>query len=144
LANTASAASTNHVTITLEAALTASLATTEYCEIIPNPYGNLTYGSNEYVSFGGIPAIVASPGKYFWLQTWGPTWIVPGGASSITSPGGTAKDRMCYFVGDGSINSGSRLTTDTDLRQPAGFIIQNDAGVGSGGGPPFVMLQITP
>lgn len=141
VSNTASATSTNHVTVTLDGALTADLTTGSYCEIIPCIYSGLELSGSaqSYVSFAGIPAAVATSGQYGWVQTWGPCWVVPGGGDA--SPGDSVNDRSVFFVGDGSVNGGTAVTIETGY-QLCGFIIQKDsAGVS---GPPFVMLQISP
>ena len=142
ISNTASAATTNHVTVTLDGALTANLTTGSYCEIIINPYTDLQTTTNEYAGVAGVPAAVATDDQYGWVQTWGPCWICPGGAGT---PGSTAMERTLYFVGDCSVNGDVGLaapTTEPERRQVAGFIIQLDSA--GAGGPPFVMLQISP
>ena len=142
VSNTASAASTNHVTVTLDQPLSVSLTTSHGFEVVPNIYSNVQVTTSEYSGVVGVPAAIATTGQYFWLQTWGPCWIVPGGPGT---PGSSAQERTVYFVGDGSVNGeiGAIGTyTECTKRQSAGFIIQKDsAGVG---GPPFVMLQISP
>jgi predicted RecA/RadA family phage recombinase len=142
VSNTASADSTNHVTVTLDSPLTAALTTSSYCEIIINPYHDLQTTTGEYNGVAGVPAAVATDDQYGWVQTWGPCWICPGGAGT---PGSTAMERTVYFVGDGSINGDVGFvdpTTEPERRQVAGFIIQQDSA--GSGGPPFVMLQISP
>lgn len=142
LSNTASAATTNHVTVTLDGPLSESLLTSDYVEIIKNEYANVDGGSNEFSSVAGVPAAVAVSGEYGWIQTWGPCWIVPGGSGT---PGSTAAERTVYFVGDGSINGDVGFvdpTTEPERRQVAGYIIQRDSS--GSGGPPFVMLQLVP
>jgi hypothetical protein len=141
VSNTASDGS-NHVTVTLDGPLTYTQTTSEYCEIIVNPYADLQQTTNEYAGVAGVPTAVATTGQYGWVQTWGPCWIRPGGAGT---PGSTQFERTVYFVGDGSINGDVGFvdpTVEPERRQVAGFIIQKDS-VGSGG-PPFVMLQISP
>jgi len=132
----------NHVYVYLDAPLTVALTTSYGFEIMPNPYLSVSVSSNEYSGVVGVPAATAATGKYVWLQTWGPLWIVPGGAGT---PGSTAAERTVYFVGDGAINGDVGFvdpTTEPERRQVAGFIIQRDSA--GSGGPPFVMLQIRP
>ena len=127
-------------TITLDGPI--HVAGTHYVEIIPSLYGDLQTVSTEFDGCAGVPAITTTNNKYFWVQTWGPCWIVPGGTGT---PGSTAMERAVYFVGDGSINGAVGLiseATEAHYRQYAGFIIQTDTS--GSGGPPFVMLQVSP
>lgn len=131
-----------HVYVYLDAPLTVALTTSEGFEIMPNPYANLSVSPNEYSGVMGVPAATAAASRYVWVQTWGPCWVVPGGTGT---PGSTAAERTVYFVGDGSINGDVGLadpTTEPERRQVAGYIIQRDSA--GAGGPPFVMLQISP
>jgi len=131
-----------HVVVTLDGPLHVALTTSEGIEIIPNIYSNLQTTYNEYSGVAGVPTVTTTTGKYFWVQTWGPCWIIPGGTGT---PGSTAFERTLYFVGDGSVNGGVGLVTgatEAHYRQSAGFIIQKDSA--GAGGPPFVMLQISP
>jgi hypothetical protein len=142
VSNTATDGDT-HVTIELDGPLHVALTTSEGVEIIPNIYSDLqTAGGQEYVSVAGVPAVTTTTGKYFWVQTWGPCWIVPGGAGT---PGSTAAERTVYFQGNGTIMGDVGLvdpTTEPERRQVAGFIIQKDTA--GSGGPPFIMLQVSP
>jgi len=151
LSNTASAANAdpNHMTITLDGPVGVAETTSAYVEVIINPYADLqTTTSQEYNGVAGVPAAPATTGQFGWVQTWGPCWITPNG-----TPGSLAHERTVYFVGDGTINSivtmadhtvagGDMSTSEVGNRQLAGFIIQQDTA--SAGGPPFVMLQISP
>uniref|UniRef100_A0A6M3LMU0 Tail protein n=1 Tax=viral metagenome TaxID=1070528 RepID=A0A6M3LMU0_9ZZZZ len=138
ISNTASSGTT--CTITLDGPI--HVAGTHSVEIIPSIYKNLQTVSTEFDGCAGVPAITTTTGKYFWVQTWGPCWIVPGGAGT---PGSTSKERAVYFVGDGSINGAVGLVseaTEAHYRQYAGYIIQTDSA--GSGGPPFIMLQVSP
>jgi len=142
VSNTAtSTAAASHVIVTLDRPLAVALTTGEGYEIFANPYASMnapgTTAENE--TFGGIPAAVATSGKYFWLQTWGPCFCVPGGADA--TPGYGPNAREVFFVGDGSVNTGDVLTYAGKAYQRAGVII--DKGV-SGSVAPLVMLQICP
>ncbi len=138
ISNTASSGTT--CTITLDGPI--AVAGTHAVEIIPSIYGNLEQAeSQEYDGVAGVPARTATTGQYFWVQTWGPCFIVPGGGT----PGSTVAERTVYFVGDGSINGDvgfAAPTTEPERRQVAGFIIQTDSS--GAGGPPFIMLQVSP
>ena len=139
ISNTASSGTT--CTITLDGPI--AVAGTLPVEIIPSIYGSIQRtGSQEYDGVAGVPAITATTGQYIWTQTWGPCWIVPGGAGT---PGSTAAERAVYFVGDGSINGAVGMAaeaTEAHYRQYAGYIIQTDTA--GSGGPPFIMLQVSP
>lgn len=143
VSNTASDATTTHVDFYLDRPLTVAVTTADYCEVMPNIYSQVACGaSNEYHGVVCVPAAIAATGEYFWGQTWGPCWICPGGAGT---PGSTAAERTVYFVGDGTINGDVGFgapTTEPERRQVAGFILQVDSS--GSGGPPFVMLQISP
>lgn len=143
VSNTASDGATTHVVVTLDGPLHVSLSTSEGVEIIPDIYSNLqTKGSQEYCGVAGVPAVTTTTGNYFWVQTWGPCWITPGGSGT---PGSTACERTVYFQGDGAIVGDVGFadpTTEPERRQVAGFIIQKDST--GAGGPPFVMLQVSP
>jgi hypothetical protein len=136
------------ITVFLDAPLTAAVtAGTTYIEIMPNPYKDM-YGnpsaaiSDGFMTFGGVPAVSAAASEYFWLQTWGPTWITPSGPPGAAhQPGYTARDRDVFFVGDGSIYGGEAATVEGGW-QRAGTIMQRDAATVVGS--PFVFLQINP
>jgi len=115
-------------------------ATTPFSEILLNPYRYLTRNVNGvYLSVMCVPAVNVDALEYFWGQTWGPCWLVPGGADA--TPGNTAEDRQVYFVGDGSTNGGKALSGAVEGEQKAGFII--DSTVGASNAAPFVMLQLS-
>jgi hypothetical protein len=133
-------------TIYLDAPTTAAITTATYCEIMPNPYLNMRLGgalagSLERNSFLGIPVVTAAAGQYFWLQTWGATWIVPSGTPGADQPGYASDDRDVFFVGDGSIYGGHAVTIESGY-QRCGTIMQCDPTAATAG-PPFVMLQIS-
>lgn len=127
------------LTLTLDAELTTAVTVgTTNIELIESPYYNLAADNagGEYVSFVGVPAVVASAGKYFWLQTWGPCWV--------TSDGNTcdsANDREIFFVANGSVVSGGTLTYAGSAYQRAGFALDM-SGSGSSNAP-MIMLQIS-
>lgn len=139
--NTAVASGGGTSVVYLDGPITTTLTTSSYCEIMPNPYLAMTPGGGgalEFETFLGVPAVGCTTGKYFWLQTWGPLWVTPGGA---TTPGDSANDRTVVFVGDGSLNGVAHVTLENGY-QVAGVIMQRDSN--GSGGPPFVMLQVSP
>lgn len=133
-----SAASTSTVTVYLDAPLaTAITADSTGVELLGNPYYDLRQAGTNYVSIAGLPAVKATVGQFFWVQTWGICWIAPGEAAV----GDTANERQVIFDASvGSLHEPSDATFGTDA-QHAGFIIQKDSA--GSGGPPFIMLQIS-
>lgn len=138
LANTAVASGGGTTRLLLDFPIANAITTSSYNEIVLNPYKYLTKGALEYHAFMCVPAVNASSGYFFWGQTWGPCFLVPGGGDA--TPGNTANDRTAFFVGDGSVNFGTALTVETGY-QKAGFCIDNTAGPVSA--LPLVMLQLS-
>jgi len=127
------------LTVDLDAPLvTAVTVGTTGIEAMGNPYGQLinTGGAGEYMAFLGIPAVGATAGQYFWLQTWGPVWIVSDG-NTCNSIG----DRTIYFMSNGSVKSGNDVTIESGY-QMAGFAMDRSGLAASNS--PMVMLQISP
>jgi hypothetical protein len=138
---TAGGSITGVVTLTLEEGLLGDFAENNWTEILPNPYADLQGApSNEKVSHAGIPGTEAKVNEYFWVQTWGPCWIEPGGGSP-GGVGGDVNERTVVFVGDGTVNALKDVWSTGSGHQIAGFIIENNT---DGTGPPLVMLQIRP
>lgn len=129
--------SESEMTVYLDRAITVVVTSTQYTEILPNPYRYLKHESSSHESHAGIPMSAATAGQYFWVQTWGPCWINP-----QSGVGGTSTERMVIFGPDGSLRNWSLNTTEDAGYQTAGFIINKDS-LGSDG-PPFIMLQISP
>jgi hypothetical protein len=91
------------------------------------------------VTFVGVPAVGATSGQYFWVQTWGPAWI-----TSNSNTCDSANDRNIFFVANGSVVSGGDITHTTDhpIFQQAGVAL--DMSGSSASNAPFVLLQIWP
>lgn len=125
------------ITVYLDAALTVDIASSTFCEVLGNLYGNVLGASThgEYISIVGVPTMPAAVNEYVWIQTWGVIWL----AGTIGIGHNTAYERQLVFVGGGAVES--HYAHVGDSAQNAGFIIQLDAG---GAGPPFIMLQISP
>lgn len=137
IGNTALADTGTSITVYLDAELTAVLTSGDQkAEVLGNIYSNVRRSSNTYSSVIGVPMRNATVGQYIWLQTWGPCWLSPDGTM-----GSAVEERMACFGGDGAIHPHT-TNVATKATQHAGFIIQRDS-VGSGG-PPFIMLQISP
>jgi len=139
-----------YVTITLDAPLTAAIKLSHSVEVLQNPYGNVRLmagpsggmAGTGFASVAGIPnvkTLVAN--QYIWIQTWGPIWINPHGDAGS---GVDQCERKLVFDAEGSVSVADEVShggitqTDGD-EQVAGFIIDRVAG-----GPPLIMLQISP
>ena len=152
VSNTVTSGST--FVVTLAEPLTVAVGSgSTYCEALQCPYANvrLTAGpsggdsGDDYSSVAGIPyAITAAVNTYLWIQTWGPIWINPHGASLADGVGGG--ERKLVFDVEGSICIEDDVAhgpgADGDEHQIAGFIIDRSASGVSG--PPLVMLTISP
>jgi len=141
--NTAVASGGGSTYLTLDGGITTAItAATTYIEVLLNPYGHLKQGNTAGLAMNVCVPItnVAAASTYFWGQTWGPIWLTPGGAWTSQ---GVANERLVVFVGDGSINGpgATGVTLETGF-QVAGYIMQKDTA--GSGGPPFVMLMISP
>lgn len=131
--------SSSELTIYLDRTLVVAVTSTQYTEVLPNPYryiGSALAGSKQRASWAGIPMSTPTAGKYFWVQTWGPCWVNPGGVGIGTG----AYEREAVFAGDGSI--APRDATTHIASQCAGFVIEFKTVAGDG--PPFINLQINP
>jgi hypothetical protein len=129
------------VNVFLDAPLiTAVTVGTTNLETLLNPYANVKgdQAGGAYVSFLGVPAVRATVGQYFWLQTWGPVWI-----TSDDTTGAAANGREIYFVNNGSVVSSDKLVDGATnvLYQRAGVAI--DASSTGASNAPIVMLQIS-
>lgn len=148
LSNTAT--SGGNIILTLDGALTSVAASGTYTEVLKNPYGNVAlcagpsggHTGDGFSSVAGVPVCLTTvENSYLWIQTWGPTWINPHGDAAT---GVSQCERKLVFDAEGSVcvadqvSHGGITGTDGD-EQVAGFIIERVAG-----GPPFVMLQISP
>lgn len=137
IGNTAAASSS--ITITLDGPLvTAVTLSTSAFEVLGNPYNGVQYTNNTYSSVMGVAMVEATTGQYLWIQTWGPICTTPG--SATPAPGADAEERAVQFDGEGSLICYADGSSKD--RQEAGFIIQQDSA--AAGGPPFIMLQISP
>lgn len=125
--------------IYLDAPLTTAVTVgTTNIELIANPYYGLIGdgGGGDYVTWMGIPAVGATVGQYFWVQTKGPCWV--------TSDGNTcdsAGDRTLVFVGNGSVVSSNDITVESGI-QIAGKAI--DASSNTASNAPFINLELEP
>lgn len=127
----------SELTIYLDRELTTVVTSTQYTEVLFNPYRYLGRDTSGWNSVAGVPMSTPAAGEYFWIQTWGPLWCNPGPDGMGAGNG----ERRVIFNVDGSMRTGE---TGNDNSQTAGFIIQMDAEATTGAdGPPFIMLQIS-
>jgi len=131
-------ASASNVVVTLDGPFTRTITAAEMAEVMQNPYSALYTGGN-YDSVVGVPVTTIATGYYGWIQTWGPTWIVP----DVAGVGSEAHGRQLIFVGNGAIELVNDMDPGTYCCQHAGFILGTSV-VGDWSNPPFVMLQISP
>ncbi len=131
------ACSSSELTVYLDRAISVVVGSTQFTEILPNPYRYLKQEYNYYMSHAGVGMAYPTAGQYFWVQTWGPLWMNNGPYGQ----GAETSERDVIFNADGSL----RNQTEWGIvvgNQKAGFIITatsngNDAVS-------FIMLQISP
>lgn len=138
-----------NIIVYLDAAIQIAVAAGQWTELVQSPYDNVNYSGvlpNDYTSVAGIPNVTTvAANQYLWLQTWGPIWVNPHGAS-LTDAGLLGGERKLVFDAEGSICIEDDVAhggmADTDEHQIAGFIIDRQEALTSG--PPLVMLTISP
>lgn len=127
------------LTLKLDSPLfSAVTAATTTIELMENPFYNVKADGSggDYVTFIGVPTVVAASGQYLWIQTWGPCWI--------TSDGNTCNsvnDRMICVVGNGSIVSSNDVTVESGC-QIVGYALDMSGSAASNA--PFVCLTLFP
>lgn len=145
LGNTVAAAGSDTI-ITLVSPLAAAVSTT-YTEIWANPYNNVrmmtsAVGSDCYSSVAGLPFVVTTvANSYIWIQTWGPRWINPHGAS-LGGSDIVASERQLVFDWEGSVCIVADASYTTVSLQHAGFLLARNAAATEASS--FIMLQISP
>ena len=131
---------TGNTRIYLDAALKVAINEDDNVEVISNPYSDLRVENDVETSVMGMPAVLATVGQYFWIQTWGMCRITPTAAEL----GDVTETRQFCFDSNGSVYS-HELDHDrgTSSYQHAGFIVERTDGV-AGSAAPFINLQINP
>jgi hypothetical protein len=128
----------NDCTIEVDAPIPVALTTSDTGEAMASPYLNVKTASSTYASVVGVPAVAATDGTWFWLQTWGVCWI-----ATSAECGAGENDRNVVFRYNGSGDECAyNGTYNTAKAQQAGFILAN--AYGGTQGAPFIMLQISP
>ena len=135
------AGDTTNTRVYLDAKLKTAVLENDNVEVIGNPYINLRQGSLSGGSVMGMPAVLATEGQYFWIQTWGMCRVTPNAAELGANNAG---DRQFVFDNYGSVTSHLVDHTDgTTSYQHAGFLVEKtDSTAGSAA--PFINLQINP
>jgi len=128
------------MTVTLDRPLSGALVGTDHAEIMASPYLNVQTAAPAFGfhSVVGMPPIAATVGQYLWLQTWGPVWITPGGAGTLSVG---FLNRRAYFREDGSVQD-DPAGTGYAASQLAGYVLCNAPGEGQGA--PFIQLMLAP
>lgn len=138
-----------YTTITVDGPWTIAITTSFGVEVVRNPYISVRLlhaysggGGNGYTSVAGLPMCkTTAANQYLWLQTWGPMWVNPQGAS-LQDAGLATDERQLVFDYEGSVIVVGDAVNTTVSMQHAGFIIDRTAAGASG--PPLMMLQISP
>lgn len=127
-----------YVELTLDADYVNSALTSYGIDAYPSIYNNVKscfgMGSNDFVTWVGVPMVKVANGAYCWLQTWGRTWITPN-----VFPGLAANLRDVVAHTDGTIRPAAAADTG---QQRIGTMLY--AGDGSAYGDAVCMLQISP
>ena len=126
----------NPMTVTMDRPLPVDVANTEHAELMASPYLLVQTGNFPVASVMGMPQQIATLGQFIWLQTWGPTWVVPGGAWIGND------NRWAVFLGNGSIQEYTWGDGLVQRAQLAGFILCN--GQAGAAGAPFLQLMLAP
>jgi len=138
--NTVVASGGGTTVLTLDGDIPVAIATaTSTMEATAVPYVDMrTDNSGGYRPFMGVPmraATTTSP--YFWLQTWGPTWVAPQAAVGVT-----ANNNAIVVRHDGSIDEVDVSDANVDMAQRVGFVMTRVTANTQGA--PFIFLQIAP
>ena len=143
LDNNAVASGGGTVTLTLDSDLPYAATTSAATEITGNIYSDVRTGnSGGHRGMVGVAMGAATTTlPYFWLQTWGPTWVAPQAAV-----GATAMVNQVVARHDGSLDTCGLVADDAygnQLCQHVGFVITRVAGGAETQGTPLIMLQIS-
>jgi hypothetical protein len=127
------------LTLKLDSPLTTAVtAATTTIELMENPFYNISADGSggDYVTYIGVPTVVATSGQYLWIQTSGPCWI-----TSNSNTCDSANDRMICVVGNGSVTSSNDQTLESGC-QIVGFALDMSGSGASNA--PFVNLTLFP
>ena len=127
----------------LDHPLVQDILTTSYVGICACPYSKVIQGDSGIVpagfrSFTGLPLCNVDDGHFFWQQTGGPAWIIPGSWTDDRLPGRAVDMREVFVAQDGAIACAWSLDPSAGY-QRVGYLI--DATL-TGYGSVFIMLQL--
>jgi len=127
----------------LDHPLIQAILTTSYVGISACPYSQIIQGDSAIVpagfrSFVGLPLCNVDDDSYFWMQTAGPAWIIPGSWTDDRLPGRAVDMREVFVAQDGAIACAWSLDPSAGY-QRVGYLI--DATL-TGYGSVFIMLQL--
>lgn len=140
IGNTALASDGTSITLYFDAAIKTAMNAGVSTEILANPYSDVRTALGGGSAALGIPAVLATTGQYFWIQTWGICRITPDANGNSGY-----KSNWREFVVDQSSVSQQPAAYDVDKinRQHVGFVVER-SGLVFGDTAPFVNLQINP
>jgi len=125
------------LTLKLDSPLTTAVtAATTTIELMECPfYCVKADGSGgDYVTYIGVPTVVATSGQYLWIQTAGPAWI-----TSNSNTCDSANDRMICVVGNGSVTSSNDQTLESGCQIVGEALDMSGSGSSNA---PFVNLHL--
>jgi len=125
------------MTVTVDRPWPVDVANTEHAECMASPYLNVQTGNFPFCSVMGMPQQIALVDQYIWIQTWGPTWIVPQAGAFVGQ-----SNAWAVFLGNGTIDEYSWGDGLMQRAQTAGYILCKP--IGGGQGAPFVQLMLAP
>jgi len=149
VSNTASDAN-GYITLTVDKPWGVAITVAFGVEVVGNIYKDIRLCSSgvgegagdKYSSVAGMATVKTTVADtYIWIQTWGPIFVNPHGAS-LQDAGIATDERRLVFDFEGSVSIQEDCVGATDDHQHAGFIIDRNA---AGTMPlPLCMLQISP
>ena len=139
--NTAVATGGGTTVLTLDGMIPVAVAVADsFIEATPSSFVDVRTGNSggnfPFLGKACVAADTTTP--YFWIQTWGTTWLAP-----QAEVGATAGNNDCVFRHDGSI--GQNLYSDANNNpkcQHAGYVLTR-ASAGTQGAP-FIFLEVRP
>lgn len=143
LGNDVLAAGGGTLKIYIDGELPVALTTSSFAEAHVSPYSDVRCGnSGGFAYMLGVAQRLVASGSYFWVQTWGPTWLPP--QPEVGKGAGT---NDVYFRHDGSIDIRIGCGSpggDAYMQnlQRAGCVISRAQDNTQGA--PFIMLQVAP
>ena len=137
------ASTATYTRVYLDHPLIQAILTTSYVGICASPYSQVIQGDSGivpagYRSFIGLPLVNVTNDYYFWLQTAGPAWIIPGSWTDDRLPGRAVDMREVFVAQDGAIACAWSLDPSAGYQRVGYLLDATLAGYGS----VFIMLQL--